>query len=58
MSKYLSIKYLLISKTVTLAKPFKKIDCCAVNVGISEEGGTFQTMSKYLSVKNLLMSKN
>ena len=60
MSKYLSVKYLLISKkSRTLAWAVQKIDFKVVHLGVPGGGGGWhhQTMSKYLSVKYLLISK-
>ena len=52
MSKYLSMKYLLISKKDTAAKAVQKIDFW----GVCEQWYP-QTMSKHLSVEYLVISK-
>ena len=58
MSKYFSVKYLLISKqTGTLSRAIEKIDFWWVHLGGPQGGWHPQTMSNYLSVKYLLMSK-
>ena len=58
MSKYLSVKYLLISKkSRTLDWAVQKIDFWVIHLGESRGGWLPQTMSKYLSVKYLLISK-
>ena len=59
MSKYLSVKYLLISKKVDIKnylEPFKKL-IFGVRLGGPQGRWHPQTMSKYLSVEYLLMSK-
>ena len=58
MSKYFSLKYLLISKkNGTLGYMVKKICFWGVHLGGSPGGWYPQIMSKYLSLKYLLISK-
>ena len=59
MSKYLSLKYLLISKkTGTLAWAVQKIDFLGAPFWGGSRGGWYpQIMSKYFSLKYLLISK-
>ena len=58
MSKYFSLKYLLISKkNGTLGYMIKKIYFWGVHLGGSPGGWYPQIMSKYLSLKYLLISK-
>ena len=57
MSKYLSVKYLLLSKKAgTLGYAVSKTDFWGL-FGGPREGSTPQTMSKYLFLKYLLISK-
>ena len=58
MSKYLSVKYLLISlNTGTLASAVQNTNLLGVHLGESPGMWHPQTMSKYLSVKYLLIAK-
>ena len=59
MSKYLSLKYLLISKkTGTLGWAVQKFDILGPHFAGGSPGGCYpQTMSKYFSLKYLLISK-
>ena len=58
MSKYFSLKYLLISKKIgTLGYMVKKLAFGGVHLGGSPGGWYPQIMSKYLSLKYLLISK-
>ena len=58
MLKYLSLKYLLISKQIgIIAYAVQKIDFGGSILGGFLGGGHPQTMSKYLSLEYLLISK-